>query len=98
MANAGNAAAGIAGSVSVINLTSNTVTNTIPGNGNTGVADAFLHGHPNFLAVTTGTPTGRVYITAPDTTDLTILRTDTNTVEAHVPLQGQGVMVRLTAP
>ena len=98
VANAGNAAANIPGSVSVINLTSNTVTNTIPAGNSTITSDALIHGHPNFLAVTTGTPTGRVYITAGDSTDLTIIRTDTNTVESHVPLQGQGVMVRVTAP
>ncbi len=96
--NAGNAAAGIPGSVSVVNLTSNTVTATIPAANSTVVADALVHGHPNWIAVTNGTPTGKVYVTAGDSTDLTVIRTDIDAVTTHVALQGSGVSVRVTAP
>lgn len=98
VANAGNSAAGIAGSVSVIDLNTNTVIATIPGSLSTVASDATVHGHPNFIAATTGTPSGKVYITAPDSTDVTILRTDTNTVSTHISLQGSGVAVRVSAP
>ena len=98
VANAGNAAAGIPGSISVVNLTSNTVTATIPAANSTNVADALVHGHPNWIAVTNGTPTGKVYVTAADSTDLTVIRTDIDAVTTHVALQGFGVSVRVTAP
>ncbi|HMH15282.1 MAG TPA: YncE family protein [Edaphobacter sp.] len=75
-------------SVSVVNLTTNTVTATIPISG----------GHPNFIAATSGTPTGKVYVTSPESNAMTIIRTDTDTVETTVDLQGKGVQVRVTAP
>ena len=73
--------------ISAVNLTTNTVTATIP-----------VSGHPGFLAVTTGTPTGKVYVTSRDNTTMTIIRTDTDTVQTTVDLQGKGVMVRTTKP
>jgi YVTN family beta-propeller protein len=53
--------------------------------------------HPNFIAVTTGTPTGKVYVTSPESKTMTIIRTDTDTVYTTIPLQGNGVQVRITA-
>lgn len=73
--------------VSVVNLTTNTVTATIP-----------ISGHPGFLAVTAGTPTGKVYVTSRDNNTMTIIRTDTDTIQTTVDLQGKGVMVRVTQP
>ena len=70
----------------MINLETNAVEATIP-----------VAGHPNFLVGTAGTPTGKVYITAGDTSLMTILRTDVNQVQAYVDLQGRGVQVRVTA-
>ncbi|MEI9979487.1 MAG: YncE family protein [Edaphobacter sp.] len=84
-------------SVSVINLTTNTVTATIPlplsltGSGNS-------NGHPDYIAVTNGTPTGKVYVTSPDSNFMTIIRTDIDAVDTTVPLQGNGVSVRVTTP
>ena len=98
VANAGNAAAGIAGSISVVNLTTNTVTQTIPAGNSSNANDLLVHGHPGYLAVTNGTPTGKVYVTAPDSTDLTIIRTDTDSVLTHLSLQGNGVSVRTNRP
>jgi YVTN family beta-propeller protein len=76
-------------SVSVINLKTNTVSATIsvPASPN-----------PTFIAVTTGTPTGKVYVTSSTSTSMTVIRTDTNQVDTTVPLQGYGVQVRMTAP
>jgi DNA-binding beta-propeller fold protein YncE len=95
VANQGNASQGIAGSVSVINLLNDTVEATIAGGVSSNANDQLVHGHPNYIAGTTGTPTGKVYVTAPDSNDLTILRTDVDTVETHLPLQGAGVSVRV---
>ena len=98
VANAGNAAAGIAGSISVVSLDTNSVIATIPAANSSNLLDAVVHGHPGFIAVTGGTPTGKLYVTANDSTDLTIIRTDTDKVLTHVPLQGNGVMVRVSQP
>jgi hypothetical protein len=84
-------------SVSVVNLTTNTVTATIPlplslnGSGIT-------NGHPNYIAVTNGTPTGKVYVTSPDSDTMTVIRTDIDAIDTTIPLQGNGVSVRITAP
>jgi len=85
--------------VSVVNLTTNTVTATIPIPTNPGSpATLVTNGHPNYIAVTTGTPTGKVYVTSPDSNIMTVIRTDTDTVDTTVPLQGKGVSVRMTQP
>ena len=84
-------------SVSVINLNTNTVTATIPlplSLTGTGIHN----GHPNYLAVTNGTPTGKVYVTSPDSNFMTIIRTDIDAIDTTVPLQGNGVSIRVTAP
>jgi DNA-binding beta-propeller fold protein YncE len=104
VANQGNAAAGVEGSVSVVNLVSGTVSATIPA---TSVASATAdinttpgsaYGHPTTIAATTGTPTGKVYVTSSDNKFMTVIATDTDTVETHVNLQGLGVRVIVTAP
>ena len=74
------------GTVSVVNLTTNTVTATIP-----------VAGHPTFLAATTGRPTGKVYVTSGETSLMTVLRTDIDTVQTYIDLQGAGGQVRMTA-
>jgi DNA-binding beta-propeller fold protein YncE len=73
--------------ISVVNLTSNTVTATIP-----------VNGHPVYLATTNSTPTGKVYVVAKDSTVMTVIETDTDTVDTTIPLQGYGVSVRVTQP
>jgi len=84
--------------VSVINLTSNTVTATIPLPVSTNPLTPTQNGHPNWIAVTTGTPTGKVYVTSAESNFMTVIRTDTDSVLTEVPLQGAGVSVRVTAP
>ena len=73
--------------VSVVNMTTNTVTATIP-----------IAGRPAYIAATTGTPTGKVYVVCNDTNSMTVLRTDIDSVLTTIPLQGAGVSVRVTAP
>jgi len=86
-------------SVSVVNLNTNTVTATIPVVTNpSSVGLPTLNGHPNYIAVTTGTPTGKVYVVSPESDFMTIIRTDIDAVDTTVPLQGNGVSVRVTQP
>jgi hypothetical protein len=73
--------------VSVVNLTSNTVTATIP-----------MNGHPVYLATTAATPTGKVYVVCKDSQVMTVIETDTDSVDTTIPLQGYGVSVRMTQP
>jgi YVTN family beta-propeller protein len=75
--------------VSVVNLNSNTVTATIP-------VPATIH--PNFIAAINGTPTGKIYVTSPESNNMTIIRTDSDLVETTIPLQGKGVQVRAQLP
>jgi YVTN family beta-propeller protein len=75
--------------VSVVNLTTNTVTATIP---------LPATPHPTFIAAINGTPTGKVYVTSPESDQMTIIRTDTDIVETTIPLQGKGIMVRAQLP
>ena len=86
--------------VSVINLNTNTVIATIPLplSINVDAATPSSNGHPNYIAVTSGTPTGKVYVVSPDSNFMTIIRTDTDAVDTTVPLQGAGVAVRVTQP
>lgn len=103
VANQGNAAAGVEGSISVVNLVSGTVTQTIQGvssaaaTADTNTTPGAVYGHPTTIAATTGTPTGKVYVTSSDNKFLTVIATDTDTVETHVNLQGLGVRVVVTA-
>lgn len=103
VANAGNASAGVEGSVSVVNLASGTVAATIPAVSSasatvdTTTTPGSVYGHPGTIAATSGTPTGRVYVTSPDNKYLTVIETDTNTVLTHINLQGLGVKVVVSA-
>ncbi len=62
----------------------------------TGASQACVYGHPTTIAATTGSPTGKVYVTAPDSNYLTVIETDTDTVATHVNLQGVGVRVQVS--
>jgi DNA-binding beta-propeller fold protein YncE len=71
--------------VSVVNLLSNTVTATIP-----------INGHPVYIASSDATPTGKVYVVCKDSQVMTVIETDTDSVDTTIPLQGYGVSVRTT--
>lgn len=70
------------GAIAVVNATSFNLQNTIP-----------VPGHPRAIASTYNNPTGKVYVVAPDSQLLTILRTDTDTISAQLQIQGCGVDV-----
>jgi YVTN family beta-propeller protein len=78
--------------ISVVNLSSYTVekTITLPLNSD-GTAP-----HPRMVVSTYNYPTGKVYITSPDSQTLIILRTDTDTVDATLQLQGYQIDTRVT--
>jgi DNA-binding beta-propeller fold protein YncE len=73
--------------ISVVNLATNTVTATIP-----------INGHPAWIATTAAVPTGKVYVVCKDSQVMTVIETDTDSVDTTVPLQGFGVSVRMTQP
>jgi YVTN family beta-propeller protein len=73
--------------VSVVNLTSNTVTATIP-----------ISGHPAWIATASSQPTGKVYVVCKDSQVMTVIKTDSDRQWTTIPLQGFGVSVRVTRP
>ena len=83
--------------VSVINLTTNTVTATIPIPRLDRSAANSINGHPNYIAVTTGTPTGKVYVTSPESNFMTVIRTDTDTVLTS-PSRSRATASRFASP
>jgi DNA-binding beta-propeller fold protein YncE len=93
----------VEGSVSVVNLASGQVSATIPAvsatlaTADTNTTPGSAYGHPTTIAATTGTPTGKVYVTSQDNKFMTVIATDTDAVETHVNLQGLGVRVVLTS-
>ena len=86
VANAGNGQPGTS-TVSVIDLQRLVKTADIP-----------VGGTLNWISATSGTPTGKVYVTASTTQVATVIRTDIDQVSATVPLQGYGVAIKVTAP
>lgn len=85
VANAGNGQPGTS-TVSVIDLQRLVKTADIP-----------VGGTLNWISATSGTPTGKVYVTASDTQVATIIRTDLDQVVTTIPLQGYGIAVKVTA-
>jgi YVTN family beta-propeller protein len=72
--------------ISVVSLTNYQVLATIP-----------VTGHPISMASTFSTPFGQVYVLASDQPYMTVIRTDTDQVEASVQLDGTGVDVHTSA-
>jgi DNA-binding beta-propeller fold protein YncE len=92
------------GSVSVVSLQTDTVVATIcavstaTATATATTTPGLIYGHPNSVIATTGSPTGKVYVTSGDNNYLSVIYTDTNTVQQHINLQGTGVRVLITAP
>ncbi len=88
-------------SVSVVDLSTNTLKNTVyslPDSQCTASSTPTICGHPTYIAATSGTPTGKVYVVSKDSQFMSVIRTDTDQVDTTVPLQGKGVSVRVSAP
>jgi hypothetical protein len=92
------------GSVTVVNLLAGIVSSTIcgvstvAGTAAVNSTPADIYGHPTTVAATTGTPAGKVYVCSPDNQYLSVIYTDTDTVQTHIPLQGLCVRVIVTSP
>lgn len=93
-----------AGTVTVINLQTDKVVTTIcgvSGSAATALANGtsnVIFGHPNSVSATGGQPAGKVYVTSSDNQYMSVIYTDTNTVQTHIPLQGNGLRVLVTQP
>ncbi|WP_150132938.1 YncE family protein [Acidisarcina polymorpha] len=80
------------GTISIVNLSTYTVEKTI-------VLPVNQDGttpHPRMVASSYNFPTGKIYVTSPDSENLVILRTDTDTVSTTLQLQGNLIDVRIT--
>jgi DNA-binding beta-propeller fold protein YncE len=73
------------GSVTIANLLSHTVERTLP-----------VTGHPRTVVSTQNSQYGKVYVAAPDSPYLTIIRTDLDIVDTTVLIEGNIVDVRAT--
>jgi YVTN family beta-propeller protein len=71
------------GTVSVVNLTSHTLTKTLP-----------VNGHPRSVVSTQNSLFGKVYAGSPDSPYLTVIRTDQDIIDATVLVQGNIIDVR----
>lgn len=81
VANQGDIAAGISGSVSVVNLTNFTVEKTIPLPSNPPT-------NPHAIASIYNYPYSKVYVASQNSPYLTVIRTDTDTISATPEMQG----------
>lgn len=73
------------GSVTVVNLSSHTVEKTLT-----------VTGHPRTVVSTSNSLYGKVYVASPDSTFLTIIRTDQDIVDTTVLIEGNIVDVRVS--
>lgn len=73
------------GTVHIVNLTSHTVEKTLA-----------VTGHPRTVVSTSNSLFGKVYVASPDSTFLTIIRTDQDIVDTTVLIEGNIVDVRVT--
>jgi hypothetical protein len=74
------------GTVHIVNLTSHTVEKTLT-----------VTGHPRTVVSTSNSLYGKVYVASPDTTFLTIIRTDQDIVDTTVLIEGNIVDVRVSS-
>ncbi|MEG9431761.1 YncE family protein [Terriglobus sp. ADX1] len=73
------------GTVTVVDMNTMVATKTIT-----------VGGTLNWIQAVAGNPTGKVLVTAADTQNLTMIRTDTDVVTATIPLQGKGIGIRVS--
>ena len=72
------------GTITVVDLTTMVATKTIK-----------IGGTLNWIGAVAGSPTGKVLVTASNTQNLTIIRTDTDTIDATLSLQGNAISLRI---
>jgi YVTN family beta-propeller protein len=71
--------------VTIVDLSSHSVEKTLP-----------VTGHPRTVASTQNSQYGKIYVAAPDTPYLTIVRTDLDIVDTSILIEGNVVDVRVT--
>lgn len=86
VANQGDIAAGVPGSVEVVNLSNYTIQQVIP-----------LTANPHAIGSVYSYPYGKVYVASQNSPYLTIIRTDTDTITATPEMQGNIVDMRVNA-
>ncbi len=86
VANQGDIAAGIPGSVSIVSLTNYTVQETIS-----------LNSNPHSIASIYNYPIGKVYVASQNSPYLTVIRTDTDVISATPEMQGNIVEMHVNA-
>ena len=90
VANQGDIAAGVPGSVSVVNLSDYTVEKTIP-------LPADPMTNPHSIASVYNYPIGKVYVASQNSPYLTVIRTDTDVISATPEMQGNIVEMRVSS-
>jgi YVTN family beta-propeller protein len=75
------------GTVSIVNLSSHTVQNTLS-----------VIGHPRTVVSTMNSLYGKVYVASPDSPYITIIRTDQDILSTTVLVQGNAIDVRTSTP
>jgi DNA-binding beta-propeller fold protein YncE len=88
VANQGDIAAGVPGSVSVVNLTNYSIEKTIPLPANY---------YPHAIGSVYSYPYGKVYVASQNSPYLIVIRTDTDTISATPEMQGNIVDMRVNA-
>jgi YVTN family beta-propeller protein len=75
------------GTVTIVDLTSHSVENTLS-----------VFGHPRTVVSTVNSIYGKVYVAAPDSPYVTIIRTDQDIISTTVLVQGNAIDVRISSP
>ena len=75
------------GTVSIVHMSSHTVEKTLP-----------VQGHPRTVASIANSLYGKVYVAAPDSPYITIIRTDQDILATTVLVQGNPIDVRVNSP
>jgi YVTN family beta-propeller protein len=75
------------GTVTIVTLASHTVEATLP-----------VTGHPRTVVSTQNSLYGKVYVASPDSSYITIIRTDQDIISTTVLVQGNPLDVRITSP
>ncbi|AFL87923.1 hypothetical protein Terro_1618 [Terriglobus roseus DSM 18391] len=83
------------GTITVVNMNSMVATKTITLPRQTDAQGNSVAAALNWIGAVAGNPTGKVLVTASNSQNLYIIRTDTDVLSATVPLQGNGVSVRI---
>ena len=75
------------GTVSIVNMSSHTLEKVLP-----------VTGHPRTVVSTQNSLYGKVYVASPDSSDVTIIRTDQDIISTSILVQGNAIDVRTTSP